>query len=161
MKLWKYLLNFLSFYELHINAISQSLAQDPKDDPRGSLDSISGGSYFWSTPLNNKLCCVLSLHILPVKWRNWLEWPLMLQFYLLSQEKKCCHLYCLKFHFCIKSQELIYPNTIHWRQLTTGQCRTRHIQRPHAMLFDEASKETFIILLHPSPVLATLWTLSL
>lgn len=87
MKLWKYLLNFLSFYELHINAISQSLAQDPKDDPRGSLDLISGGSYFWSTPLNNKLCCVLSLHILPIKWRNWLEWPLMLQFYLLSQEK--------------------------------------------------------------------------
>lgn len=51
-----------------------------------------------------------------------LEWPLMLQLHL-SKTEKCCHLQCSKFDFCMKSQELFYPNTIQRWQLATYQRR--------------------------------------
>lgn len=44
-----------------------SLVQGPRGDPRESLDSISGVSYSWSTPLTNMLCYVLPLYVITCK----------------------------------------------------------------------------------------------
>lgn len=79
-------------------------------------------------PLNQyaTLCTASTSHYL-ANGRFELEWSLILQFYFISHTQKCCHLFSLKFNFYTKSQELIYTNRIHWRQLTTGQCIKMYI----------------------------------